>query len=243
VGSEVIAERTFQSLYVWLDLAFLLAFVVLLVWQRRYQALILGVAGAVIYFAVDYGLYLQVLGTRTVTGGSSFWVLVWLSLSYGLTNFAWIWLWLDRDKRVLEWSVLIIAGWLCVGLLSQQFGYEAVPIVTRRGTGQYHGVMALILVLGYGLLVVRNLRVPAGRASERAPLLWILAIGILVQFSWETVLAVSGIRTFSWNTLIVNSLVETNMGLPWLYLIHRTMSRRWDEEMRRVQTPRRPAAG
>lgn len=259
--AEVIAARTFQSLYIWLDLAFLAAFVVLLVWQRKYQALILGVIGGVIYFAVDYGIFLQVLGTRTITGGSPFWVLVWLSLSYGLTNFAWIWLLLDRDKRALEWSLFVVAGWVCVALLSRQFGSDAVPITTSRGTGQYHGVMALILFLGYGGLIVYNLRLSRARGAggrdgsgagaalgdgaggatggrEPAPILRILAIGILIQFSWEAVLAISGIRLFSWDTLIVNSLVETNMGLPYLYLIHRAMSRRWDEGMRAVSPAR-----
>ncbi len=248
--SEVIAARTFQSLYIWLDLAFLAAFVVLLVWQRKYQALILGIIGGVIYFAADYGIFLHLLGTRTITGASPFWVLVWLSLSYGLTNFAWIWLLLDRDKHVLEWSLFVVAGWLCVALLSQQFGYDAVPITTRRGTGQYHGVMALILFLGYAGLIVYNLRPSRARGGsgghgdwggsaspaggrEPAPILRILVIGILIQFSWEAVLAISGIRMFSWNTLIVNSLVETNMGLPYLWLIHRVMSQRWGEGMRR----------
>jgi hypothetical protein len=30
----------------------------------------------------------------------------------------------------------------------------------------------------------------------------------------------------SWNTLVVNSLIETNMGLPYLYLIHRALKKR-----------------
>ncbi len=254
MGSEVIAARTFQSLYIWLDLVFLAIFVALLVWRRKYQALILGVAGGAVYFAVDYGIFLHLLGTRTVTGASPFWVLLWLSLSYGLTNFAWIWLLLDRDDHALEWSALIVSGWLFVALVSQQFGYDSVPISTRRGTGQYHGVMALILFLGYGWLIIQNLRLSRGSAGspaaadgggeesraaqglsaggsiyEPAPLLWILTVGIVVQFGWEAVLAISGIRNLSWSTLIVNSLVETNMGLPYLYLIHRALSRRWDE--------------
>jgi hypothetical protein len=249
VTSEVIAARTFQSLYVWLDLAFLVAFIVLLVWSRRYQALVVGVAGGIIYFVVDYGIFFRLLGTRSVAGASPFWLLLWLSISYGVTNFAWIWLWLDRDGRALEWSLFIMGGWLFVALLSQQLGYDATPISISRGTGQYHGVMALIMFLGYGGLCAYNLRPAAGwrRRSKpgapaaersatpgRAPLLGILAIGILVQFSWETILAISGIRTFHWNTLIVNSLLETNMGLPYLYLIHRAVARRWDEGLRRV---------
>jgi hypothetical protein len=229
-GTEVIAARTMQSLYIWLDLAFLVAFISVLVYTRRYQALIAGLIGGLVYFAVDYGIFYGALGTRTVTGAPTLWFLLWLSMSYGLTNIAWIWLWLDRDGRAVEWSVFIITGWLSIALLSQQLGYDAVPISIQRGTGQYHGVMALLMFLGYGGLCVYNIR--QREKSKRAPILWILAIGILVQLSWEAILAISGIRNLSWNTLIVDSLLETNMGLPYLYLIHRVITGRWDEALR-----------
>jgi len=113
-STEVVAARTMQSLYIWLDLAFLVIFVVVLVWSKRYQALVAGVAGGIIYFLVDYGIFFRLLGTRVVHGADPLWFLLWLSLSYGLTNFAWIWLWLDRDKRALEWSLFIVSGWLCL---------------------------------------------------------------------------------------------------------------------------------
>jgi hypothetical protein len=233
--AQLIAARTMESLYIWLDLAFLLAFAVVLVWSRRYQALIAGLAGGVIYFVVDYGIYYRVLGTRVIHGADPFWFLLWLSLSYGLTNFAWIWLWLDRDKRAVEWSIFIVAGWIWVAVMSQILGYDSTPISIMRGTTDYHGIFALLLFLGYGGLCLYNIR--QRDDAKRAPLLWILAIGILVQFSWEAVLAVSGIRNLSWATLIVNSLLETNMGLPYLYLIHRWTAKRWDERLSPVRQP------
>lgn len=64
---------------------------------------------------------------------------------------------------------------------------------------------------------------------------WILAIGILVQGSWEFVLAITGIRNLSWQTFIVNTLLETNMGLPYLWAIHRSVSKRRKEDLSRVQ--------
>jgi hypothetical protein len=222
-----------QSLYIWLDLVFLAAFIVILVWGRRYQALIAGLIGGAIYFAVDYGIYYRALGTRVIHGADPFWFLLWLSLSYGLTNFAWIWLWLDRDKRVLEWSVFIVTGWIWVALMSQVLGYDSNPISIMRGTSNYHGIFALLLFLGYGGLCFYNIR--QRDDARRAPILWILAIGILVQFSWEAVLAISGIRNLNWATLIVNSLLETNMGLPYLYLIHCWSSARWDEQLQVVR--------
>jgi hypothetical protein len=57
-------------------------------------------------------------------------------------------------------------------------------------------------------------------------LLWLLAIGIGVQLSWEFVLLVTGIRPAGLAPLAVNSLIETNLGLPYLYLIHEAASRR-----------------
>jgi hypothetical protein len=231
--TQLIAARTMQSLYIWLDLVFLAAFIVLLLSGKRYQALIAGLVGGVIYFAVDYGIYYRALGTRVVHGADPFWFLLWLSLSYGLTNFAWIWLWLDRDKRAVEWSVFIVTGWIWVALMSQILGYDNTPISIMRGTSDYHGIFALLLFLGYGGLCVYNVR--QGDDAKRAPILWILAIGILVQLSWEAVLAISGIRNLSWATLIVNSLLETNMGLPYLYLIHRWTSARRDEKLRIVK--------
>lgn len=33
-------------------------------------------------------------------------MLLWMSMSYGFTNFTWIWLWLSKDKHLLEWSLL-----------------------------------------------------------------------------------------------------------------------------------------
>jgi hypothetical protein len=232
-STEVIAARTMQSLYIWLDLAFLVLFLAVLVYSRRYQAVVVGLLGGVLYFLVDYGIFYRLLGTRAVTGADPFWFLAWLSMSYGLTNFAWIWLWLDRDKRAKEWSIFVVTGWLWVALLSQNLGYDKVPISIVRGTAEYHGVMALLMFAGYGSLCVYNIRQTDER--KRAPLLWILAIGILVQFSWEAVLAVSGIRNLSWNTLAVNSLLETNMGLPYLYLIHRALTRKRNERFELVE--------
>ena len=234
MGTEVIASRTMNGLYIWLDVAFLLLLAGILLFTKRRQAIIAGLLGGALYFAVDYGIFYQFLGTRQVVGADPFWFLIWLSMSYGFTNFVWIWLWLDRDGHALEWSLLIVSGWLCTALLSSNFGAGFPTISITRGTGSYHGVMALILFVGYAILCVHNVRCPD--PARRAPLLWILSIGILVQFGWEFVLRITGIRNQSLQTLVVNSLLETNLGLPYLYLIHRAINRRWDEALRRVRS-------
>lgn len=232
MGTEVIAARTMNGLYIVLDVLFLLFLMGTLLYTKRYQAAIVGLLGGVLYFIVDYGIFYLALGTRVVQGADPMWFLLWLSMSYGVTNFVWIWLWLDRDGHSLEWSLLIVSGWLCTALLSQNFGQGFSQISISRGTADYHGVMALMLFVGYAILCVYNVR--CREKEKRFPIPWILAIGVLVQFGWEFVLAVTGIRNQSLQTLIVNSLLETNMGLPYLFLIHRAVNRRRDERLKRV---------
>lgn len=225
---SVIPSRVLNSTYIVLDILFLLSLAVLLWVNRRRQALIVGLLGGVLYFLVDYGVFYRLLGTRQVVGADPFIFLLWLSMSYGFTNFVWIWLWLDRDRRLLEWSLFIPAGWIAVSLLAQNFGGPLGEIAISRGTNSYHGVMALILFVGYGGLIAYNLKASDER---RAPLAWLLAIGILVQFSWEAILLITGIRAQGLGPLIVDSLIETNLGMPYLYLIHRAVRRRWNEAL------------
>lgn len=220
--------RTFSMLYVYLDLVWLLLFALILVARKRYLALIVGLAGGVLYFIVDYGVFYLALGTRTISGANPFWLLLWLSMSYGLTNMAWIWLLLDRDGNAVEWSALPIIGWIAVALLSQSFGAGLSPITIGRGTTDYHGVMALLLCIGYLYLIWRNLASPP---SHKVGILRLLAIGLGVQFSWELVLLLAGIRPAGIMPLLVNSLIETNLGMPYLYLIHRAVSGRISEDL------------
>ena len=228
---EVIAARTMNTLYMYLDVAFLLFLGATLIYTKRYLAILVGLLAGVLYFIVDYGYFYQFLGTRSVEGANPFWFLLWLSMSYGFTNFVWIWLWLDRDKRALEWSILIIASWFTTSLLSQTFGTGFDTISISRGTGAYHGIMALILFVGYAILCIHNIRTTDPAKKINIP--WILAIGILVQFAWEFVLLITGIRHPSFMTIVVNSLLETNLGLPYMYFIHRAVNKRYSEDLSR----------
>ena len=227
--SEVIAARTMNSLYIWLDIVFLCLLLGILIYTKRYQAIIAGLLAGILYFIVDYGIFYLALGTREIAGADPFSFLLWLSMSYGFTNFVWIWVWLDRDKHALEWSLVILTGWLSTALLSQSFSAGFSQISITRGTAGYHGVMALLLFIGYGILCVNNIR--QTDKSKKAPIIWILVIGILVQFGWEFVLAITGIRNQNLNTIIVNSLLETNMGLPYLYWIHQAINKKVNESL------------
>ncbi len=219
---DVTAARTFSTLFVWMDCAWLVVLAAILVWRRKYLAIVVGLLGGVLYFLVDYGVFFLALRTREVAGADPFLLLLWLSMSYGFTNMTWAWLLLDRDGRGVEWSILVVCGWLAVALLSASFGAGFPAIRIQRGTGAYHGVMALLLAAGYVALIVRNF---AGKAP-RVDLVRLLAIGVGIQAAWELVLLLAGIRPPSLVPFVVNSILETNLGMPYLFLIHEAAGKR-----------------
>lgn len=98
--------------------------------------------------------------------------------------------------------------------------------------------MALILLVGYLALIIYNMK--QKEAEKRVDIPWLLAIGILVQFGWEAGLLIGGIRSAGFATLaeklrplIVNSLLETNLGMPYIYAIFIAYTRRFTEQMKR----------
>lgn len=217
---EFTVARTFSSLYIFLDIAWLLAFTGILLYLKKRLAVVVGLVMGVVLFFIDYGIYYHVLGTRHVSGADPFWFLLWFSISYGLTEFAWIWLLLDRDGHSTEWSLLPILGWVAVSQLSSSFGSRFGEISVSRGVG-YHGAMAAVLLVGYAVVIIRKLR---GR--EQVNVLWLMAIGIGVQFAWEAALLISGIRPALWQPIVIDSLIETNCGIPILYYVHKLVTGR-----------------
>lgn len=234
---EVIARRQFDPLYMWLDIGFLLIFATLLLIKKKYATLIVGILAGILYMLVDYGIFNLVCHARSISEGHSlFWVLLWMSMSYGFTNFTWIWLWISKDKHLPEWSLLILGWWFCCPLITQTFGRGENMVTIERTTGSYHGYMALILFAGYFMVILWNLT--QKNKAYRVHISWIMAIGILVQFGWEAGLLLGGVRSAGFAAadklapLIVNSLLETNLGMPYIYAIFIAVSCRYTENLK-----------
>ncbi len=238
LAAEVTAQRVFNSLYIYLDICFLVLLCVLLFLKKKYLTLLFGIVGGILYMIVDYGIFHLLTHSRSIEGGNMFWTLLWMSMSYGITNFAWIWLWYSKDDRLVEWSLLICVWWIAAPLLAQTFGSNFTMIKIQRTTGAYHGYMAGILFVGYAAAIVYNLF--QKDREKRFPLFRILSIGVLVQFAWEFSLLIGGIRSADisdWGakltTLIVNSLLETNLGAVPLYCIFVSVTSRFTENLKR----------
>ena len=153
-----------------------------------------------------------------------------MSMSYGITNFAFMWILIRKDPLRVYWIFMIIMWWMICPSMSE-LGGEAT-IRTYRTTGAYHGWMAVVMAVQWILLMVLLMRDEKKKAFVN--ILWLCAIGFSVQFGWEFALLINGIRPLnaaSIQTLIVNSFLETNMCMPVIYLIYRLWSKRFNEDM------------
>lgn len=232
--------RTFHLSYVIMDSLFLVVFLGILLWKKRKATFWFSLFGGILYFIVDFGYFYLISKSRIVkindiecntlyTGL----VLLWMSLSYGITNFAFIWLCIQKDEYVKEFLVLIIGWWLIAPTIANWGGTP--NIMTYRTTNAYHGIMGIILLIGYGILIIHNLNVPK---EKRVNILWLNAIGISVQFCWEFALLIHGIRPMTGDfiqTLIVDSLIETNLGMPMIYGIYLLVNRRFTEDLQKKE--------
>lgn len=74
-------------------------------------------------------------------------------------------------------------------------------------------------------------------------ILWLFIIGVAVQFGWEFTLLIGGIRSGGMSvaeqikTLVVNSLMETNLGIPAIYCIYLFFTSKFTESCKRRENP------
>ena len=257
-GIKPVAQRVFNLSFVYFDIAFLVVFIALLIWQKKYMTLLVGFLSGILYTIVDFGVFYAAYGERhiclqnIVNGvgmgwieqdtGMVFLILLWMSMSYGFTNFTWIWLWISKDKRLFEWSLLILCWWLCGPMLSAQFTTD-LEIMTYRATKITHGGMAIMFLIGYLAVIMWNLKY-SKQKELRVNILWLFIMGVLVQFGWEAGLLLGGIRNAEgipanqqFMTLVVNSLLETNLGMPYIYMLFILYSAKFTERMKKRPNP------
>lgn len=248
--------RNFSLAYLLIDSVLLCLFVVLLFLKKKKVTAYWALCGGVLYWLVDYGYFYLISQSRQITftinevttvctSLETALVLLWMSMSYGILDFAFIWLWLNKDKHAKEFTALIVIYWCCIPLIATIFD-NSIPsmiyIETTRSTGKYHGVMGLIMLVGYVMLIIKNLF--AKTKEDKAPILRLFIIGFMAQFLWEFFLLVFNIRSQNYDsdmarqlsTLLQNSLVETNLGMPYIYLINKAVTKRWNDDKSPVRS-------
>jgi hypothetical protein len=248
--------RTFSVYYIILDSLFIVGFLILLFVQKKRVTALWAIAGGLLYWIVDFGFFYGVSGSRAIYSylagnemeladpAKTGLVLFWMSMSYGITDFAFIWLWLSKDRKALEYSLMIVVWWICCPLMAQflnQFGSNTLYFQTTRSTSKYHGIMGLIMAVGYFIVILLNLF--RKDPQKKIPLIRLFVVGFLAQFLWEFILLLMGIRSSydedfprEMRTLFEDSLVETNLGMPYIYFIHKAVTSHFNDDGSKVKT-------
>lgn len=231
---QITPTRNFNLLYIILDTLFIIILLGLLICKKRNLTVLFALFGGILYTLVDFGGFYLLSHSRIVfINGiqqdvlNTFLVLFWMSMSYGITNFIFIWVLISKDKLAKYWLFLIIMWWLICPSIASMGGEN--NITTFRTTTSYHGIMGIILVISYLALIIYTLI----SGKEIVNILYLCLIGISVQFSWEFSLLINGIRPLNENslqTLIINSCLETNLGMPAIYLIYHLINKKYNED-------------
>jgi uncharacterized membrane protein len=108
--------------------------------------------------------------------------------------------------------------------------------MTTRSTNKYHGIMGLLMVVGYLIVILMNIF--NKDKDKKIPIVRLFIIGFMAQFLWEFLLLVFGIRSQNYDsnlgrelmTLLQHSLVETNLGMPYIYFIHKAITSRYQDD-------------
>ena len=214
-GIDQSIARNFQFDYLLFDVVFLVIFIALMVWQKRYGPLLAGVICGVIIYIID-GVVWYSLGVREY-GISAPWVKhpvdFMMDFSYGVVAFGWMWIAFERKsaKDVTLWTALVLGGWLLIPLASSVLPINDDPIMTVRHMQSQVGMQITMVAVGYLLLFILR--------YDFKTIAYLFCVGCMLSFMMEIPLNLFHIRPTGIYVLIYETLFLFNMGVPYLYIV------------------------
>jgi hypothetical protein len=234
------ARRVFQYDYIYVDAFFLLIWLVLLIRNKEYKALIFGAVISPIIYLIDAYIWWNSFAGPAHPPGThirEYWIggvqvprpqgaYLWpkfgadfmMTISYALYAFPWLYIVFRNlrkgtlfSKEVLKYTVVWVAAWFMVPLLSILFGIDDTPVQAVRYMNSQFTGWIINLCIGYGLLAIiyrKNLTRVA----------YLLGIGALGAFIMEVPLYVFGIRPTGILFIIFEGFFLLNQGVPYLFL-------------------------
>jgi hypothetical protein len=136
-----------------------------------------------------------------------------MDVSYGIVAFSWVWIAFERKswQDVAFWTMALFAGWLIVPVASGLLALNDDPVTTVRHMRGQVWLQIVAVVVGYALLVALR--------YEFRTILYVLWIGCMLTFMMEFSLLVTGIRPANMRVLVYETLILTNQGVPYVYVI------------------------
>jgi hypothetical protein len=207
--------RRFQIDYLLFDTLFMAVWIYMLLRHKRREALYVGLICGLAFYVID-GIIWTATGVREYelpAAWLKFPVDFMMDTSYGIVGFGWAWIAFERRslRDVAFWTAVVFGGWLIIPFASKWIPLIDARVVTVRHMASRVWLHIAVVVIGYAGLLALGFSFRQVR--------YVFWVGCMLAFMMEFSLLVAGIRSFNLKLLAYETVILTNMGIPYLYVI------------------------
>lgn len=235
------AHRVFQYDYIYIDAFFLVIWLIILLKNKHYAALIVGAAIAPIIYAIDAQIWWNASAGANYPVGTfirEYWIggvhlerplgeYRWLkfgadfmmTISYALYTFPWLVIVFGNlregkliSKDTLKYTLIWFVFWLLIPPLSFLLPIDDTPVQAVRYMDSQFPYWILNLAVGYSLLLI----VYRKRLSTA---LSVIGVGFLGAVVMELPLYLFGIRPTGILFILFEGFFLLNQGVPYIFLV------------------------
>jgi hypothetical protein len=233
-------QRIFQYDYIYIDAVFLVIWIAILIFNKKYKALIFGVIIApIIYFIDAYIWWNTQAGPLfpSTTFIREYWIggvvmphplgiYFWqkfgadfmMTISYALYAFPWIWICFENLKSknfrsITKYTILWFGFWILVPLLSILFSVNDTLVQSVRHMNSQYTGWVISFIIAFSLLFIvyrKNISV----------VFKVFLIGVVGALVMELPLYIFHIRPMTLSVLFFDAIFMLNLGVPWLFLVY-----------------------
>jgi len=223
---QILVERIFHLDFILMDLLFCLVWSLIILRKGYKLEFALGLLGILVNFLVDYVVWYNIQGIRTLEGPiDPLLFFIYFSITYGMIEYSYVAVMfkVEKNSERVFWTAFLYIGWFLSGILSQVIPLNDSIIHVTREMAVYRLPQIGIVIAGYGILVYLSRNWTPMKDVSIKHILYLFLIGILVHFGMEFTLWLSGIRPSPvsgvLSEFLFNSFLEFNTGVPILFVL------------------------
>lgn len=205
--------RIFDFDYLIFDLIFFIIFLTVLTIKKKKIPIYVGFISGILFLIID-GIIWWNTGVREIYPLKYKLIVDFMmDFSYGFIAFSWVMIMFERNSlnEILFWTVFLYGGWLLSASLSQILPLLDLEITTIRHMHNLRIVEIVTVICGYVLLILLR--------YNYKTILFIFWTGSMLSFMMESYLLITQIRPSGFELLLYDTLILTNQGVPYLYVI------------------------
>jgi hypothetical protein len=232
-------QRFFHYDYIYIDVIFLIIWLIILIKNKKNKALFFGIIIAPIIYLIDAYIWWNTqagvsfsvntyIREYWIDGiqmphplGEYFWLKFgadfMMTISYALFAFPWLWIVFENlktrnFKNTIKYTSIWFCFWLLVPLLSIILNIDnSLVHAVRHMNSQYLGWI-INFIIGFGILIFiyrKNIHL-VGK---------LFLVGVIGSLIMEAPLYLFGIRPMTFSVLIFDAIFMLNQGVPYLFLV------------------------